>query len=150
MAALAILSGIAGVGVFCWLLWSAAIYALPFFVGLSVAFFAQAAGAGAFGAVVLGFGAAVLVVAVGQTILALTRSPTLRIAVALTFAAPAALAGYFTTFSLFGLTSTSDGWSLTIAIVGAIAIGATSWLRLSWPAARRNGKSTSAGTSPGQ
>jgi MFS family permease len=127
MAALLIL---AGIGVFCWLLYTAAIYALPFFVGLSIFFHAEQSGAGALRAVVLGFGIGVLALIVGQTVFMLARSPFLRVAIALVFATPAAIAGYFTTSALFSLTSASDGWRHAFAIPGAVAVGAIAWQRL--------------------
>ena len=127
MAALII---IAGVGVFCWLLYNAAIYALPLFVGLSIGFHAEQAGAGTLGALVLGVGTAALVVVVARVIFTLARSPILRIVFASIFALPAALAGYFTTSTLFGLASASDGWRQLFAILGAMAVGATAWRRL--------------------
>jgi hypothetical protein len=51
MAALAIL---AGIGVFCWLLYSAAIYTLPFLVGAFVGLHAEQAGAGPLGGILTG------------------------------------------------------------------------------------------------
>jgi hypothetical protein len=54
MAALAIL---AGIGFFCWLLYGAAIYTLPFLVGAFVGLRAEQAGAGPLGGIVLGIGA---------------------------------------------------------------------------------------------
>ncbi len=104
MAALII---IAGVGVFCWLLYGAAVYALPLFVGLSIGFHAEQAGASTLGAIVLGVGSAALVAVVGRVIFTLARSPILRIVIASIFAFPAALAGYFTTSTLFSL---GVGW----------------------------------------
>jgi hypothetical protein len=51
MAALGILVGI---GFFCWLLYGAAIYTLPFLVGAFVGLRAEQAGAGPLGGIVLG------------------------------------------------------------------------------------------------
>ena len=127
MVALPIL---AGIGVFCWLLYSAAIYTLPFLIGAFVGLHAEQAGAGALGGIVLGLGAGVLVLIVGRAMFAQARGPVLRIAIALLFAAPAALAGYSLTSTLFGLTSASEGWRQAFAIVGAMLIGAIAWQRL--------------------
>ena len=127
MAALAIL---AGIGIFCWLLYGAAIYALPFLVGAFVGLHAEQAGAGALGGCALGIGTGVLVLLVGRTAFAQVRGPVLRVAIALVFAAPAALAGYSATSMLFGLASTSEGWRQASAIIGAIAIGTIAWQRL--------------------
>jgi hypothetical protein len=127
MAALAILVGI---GFFCWLLYDAAIYTLPFLVGAFVGLRAEQAGAGPLGGIMLGIGAGALVLVVGRAAFAQARGPVLRVAIALVFATPAALAGYSATSMLFGLTSTSEGWREAFSILGAIAIGAIAWQRL--------------------
>jgi hypothetical protein len=41
-----------------------------------------------------------------------------------------ALAGYYATFGLSGLTMTSDPWRQVFAVVGAVVIGLTAWARL--------------------
>src|SRR5579859_3549848 len=106
MAALSIL---VGVGFFCWLLYGAAIYTLPFLVGAFVGLHAEEAGAGALGGIVLGIGAGALVLIVGRAVFSQARGP-LRAAIALVFAAPAALAGFSLTCTLFGFSSASEGW----------------------------------------
>lgn len=118
MAALAIL---ASIGVFCWLLYGAAIYALPFLVGAFVGLNAERVGAGALGGIVLGVSAGMLLLIVGRAAFAQARGPVLRVAIALAFAGPAALAGYAATSMLFGLDSASEGWREAFAIIGAIA-----------------------------
>jgi ABC-type transport system involved in multi-copper enzyme maturation permease subunit len=72
-----------------------------------------------------GLVAAAFVLVIGQAIFAFVRTPILRIAVALAFAIPAALAGCYATFGLSGLTITSD-----LCVIGAVAVGATAWIRL--------------------
>ena len=127
MAALGILIGI---GFFCWLLYGAAIYTLPFLLGAFVGLHAEQAGAGALGGIALGIGAGVLVLIVGRAVFARARGSLLRAAIALVFAAPAALAGYSLTYTLFGLASASEEWRQAIAILGAMIIGAIAWQRL--------------------
>ena len=127
MAALAIL---AGIGVLCWLLYGAAIYALPFLVGAFVGLRAEQAGAGPLGGIMLGIGAGALVLVMGRAVFAQARGPVLRVAIALVFAAPAALAGYSATSMLFGLASTSEGWRQAFAIIAAMAIGIIAGQRL--------------------
>ena len=105
-----------------------AIYALPFFVGMTAGLYAHGAGAGPFGAIVLGLLAAAFTLVIGQTIFSLVRTPVLRIAVALMSAVPAALAGYYATFRLSGLTITSV--PQVFAVIGAVVIGVTAWARL--------------------
>jgi hypothetical protein len=128
MVALPILVGI---GVFCRLLYGAAIYTMPFLVGAFVGLQAEQAGAGPLGGIVLGIAAGALVMLVGRTVFAHARGPLLRMAIALVFAAPAALAGYSATSTLFGLASASEGWRQVFAIAGAMAIGVIAWQRLS-------------------
>ena len=65
MAALAIL---AGIGAFCYLHYDAAIYALPFLVGVFVGLHAEQAGAGPLSGIALGIGAAVLVLVIGRAL----------------------------------------------------------------------------------
>ena len=127
MAALAIL---AGIGVFCWLLYGAAIYTLPFLVGAFVGLHAEQVGAGPLGGIALGIAAGTLVLVIGRTVFAQARGPILRMAIALVFAAPAALAGYSATSMLFGLASASSGWRQAFATLGAMAVGSIAWQRL--------------------
>jgi hypothetical protein len=130
MLALGIVLNIVGLGFFCWVLFTLAIYALPFFVGMTAGLHAHESGAGPFSAIGLGIVAAAFVLVIGQTIFSFVRTPILRIAVALMFAAPAAFAGYYATFGLAGLTMTSDVWRQVLAVIGAVVIGATAWARL--------------------
>jgi hypothetical protein len=130
LLALGIVLNIVGLGFFCWVLFTLAIYALPFFVGMTVGLYAHESGTGPLGAIGFGIVAAAFVLVIGQTIFSLVRTPILRIAVALMFAVPAALAGYYATFGLSGLTMTSDPWRQVFAVIGAVVIGATAWTRL--------------------
>jgi hypothetical protein len=127
------LLSIIGLGFFCWALFALAIYALPFFVGMSVGLYAHECGTGPFGAIGLGMVAAAFVLVMGRTIFSLVRTPILRIAVALAFAVPEALAGYYATFGLSGLTTTSALWRQVFAVIGAVVIGATAWARPAAP-----------------
>ena len=130
MLALGIVLNIIGLGFLCWALFTLAIYALPFFVGMTVGLYAHNSGTGPLGVFGCGIAAAAFVLVIGQTVFSLVRSPILRIAVALMFAAPAALAGYYATLGLSGLTMTSDAWRQVFAMIGAVVIGATAWARL--------------------
>lgn len=130
MLALGIVLNIVGLGFFCWVLFTLATHALPVFVGMTAGLYAHGSGTAPLGAIALGIVTAAFVLVIGQTIFSCVRTPILRIAVALMFAAPAALAGYHATFGLSGLTMTSDVWRQAFAVIGAIAIGATAWARL--------------------
>lgn len=130
MLALGIVLNIVGLGFFCWVLLTLAIHALPFFVGMTAGLYAHESGTGPLAAIALGIVTATFVLVIGQTVFSLVRAPILRIAIALMFAVPAALAGYYATFGLSGLTMTSVIWRQVFAVVGAVVIGATAWARL--------------------
>jgi hypothetical protein len=130
MLALGIVLNIVGLGFFCWVLFTLAVYALPLFVGMTAGLYAHESGTGPLAAIGLGIVAAAFVLVVGQTIFSFVRTSILRIAIALMFAVPAALAGYYATFGLSGLTMTSDVWRQFFAVIGAIVVGITAWARL--------------------
>lgn len=130
MIFLGILLCIAGIGFLCWLLFTAAVYALPFFVGVTVGVWAFSTGAGPLGAFVVGIAAAGATLAVGQFTFTFVRPVWVRLAVALLFAAPAAVAGYHATHGLAKLAMPSLGWQAAFSIVGAVAVGITAWVRL--------------------
>ena len=93
MLAIGIILNLAGLGIFCWLLFSAAVYALPVFIGISVGLFALHTGAGPIGGALLGILAGGATFAIVQLVFNHMRSPTARIIIALLFAAPAAVVG---------------------------------------------------------
>ena len=55
MLIIGVLLNIVGLGIFCWALFALATHALPFFVGMTVGIYSFQAGAGPFGAIVVGF-----------------------------------------------------------------------------------------------
>ena len=97
---------------------------------MTAGLYAHHAGTGPIGSTGVGIVTAAFVLVIGQEIFSFVRTPILRIAVPLIFAIPAALAGYYATFGLSGLTMTSDLWRQALAVIGAVAIGATAWMRL--------------------
>jgi hypothetical protein len=66
MIIIGVLLNVVGLGVFCWALSALAIHALPFFVGMTVGIYSFQAGAGPFGAIVLGFVTAGFTLVVAQ------------------------------------------------------------------------------------
>jgi len=141
MIVIGILLNIVGLGIFCWLLFTLAINALPFFVGTTAGIYSLQAGAGPFGAFVVGLVAGTFTLAAGRYAFAVSRFPIVRLAIVLLFAVPAAFAGYETTFSLAHLGIPSERWRDAFAAFGAITIGGTAWARVSIMAepARRGG-----------
>jgi hypothetical protein len=130
MVAIGIVLNLAGLGVFCWLLFTLAVYALPSFVGVTAGLYANQTGAGLLGAVIVALVAGVATLAIAQIVFAQVRTPLVRLAVALVFAVPAALAGFFATHGLAALTMPSEAWQNAFGVVGAMVIGTTAWLRL--------------------
>jgi hypothetical protein len=121
----------AGVGFFCWLLFTLAVYALPFFAGLTAGLAAFQSGSGVIGALVVGVLTGGATLAIGQIACAAVRTPLIRAAIALLFAVPAAIAGYHETFGLADFGIPSAAWREVFEIVGAVLVGGTAWARMS-------------------
>lgn len=130
MIVLGILGSFAVIGLLCWLLFTLAVFALPFFVGLNVGIWTHQAGAGLFAAFLAGAFAAGATFGIGQVLLAALRSSWLRLLVALAFAAPAALAGFYATRGIVEHTMPSETWQLVFSIIGAAAVGITASVRM--------------------
>ena len=60
MLALGLVLNTVGIGLFCWLIFALAVYALPFFVAVSVGMLAFHSGAGVVGALLVGIAAGAL------------------------------------------------------------------------------------------
>ncbi|HEX8418489.1 MAG TPA: hypothetical protein VF638_00590 [Sphingomonas sp.] len=121
---------IAAIGFFCWLVFTLAVFALPFFVGVTVGLWAYHTGAGWLGSIVVGIGAAASTLVIGQTLFAVVRSLWLRAAIALVFVVPAAVAGYHATHGIVKLTMPSETWQAIFSVIGAIAVGIAALLRM--------------------
>jgi hypothetical protein len=119
-----------GIGLFCWLIFTLAVYALPFFVGLTAGMAAFHGGAGVVGALLVGIVACALTLGVGQIAFAVVRPLPLRAAIAAAFAIPAAIAGYHAVLGLSQIGMPSLIWREIFAWIGAIIIGGTAWARL--------------------
>jgi len=149
MLALGLLLNIAGVGLFCWLIFTLAVYALPFFVGLYVFMLALHSGAGVLGAPLVGIVAGGVALAIGQTAFAMTRSIIVRVIIAALFAVPATLAGYQVVFAMSQVGVPSLVWREVFACLGAIVIGGAAWTRLTILTASRPLESnTAVGSGP--
>lgn len=60
---------VAGIGLICWLLFNLAVYALPFFAGVSAGMFAYGTGSGPIGALLVGFTSGAVTLILGQVLL---------------------------------------------------------------------------------
>jgi hypothetical protein len=114
----------------CWVLFALAVYALPFFAGLSAGLAAYHSGSGPIGAIIVGVVTGAVTLLLGQVAFAKVRSPLIRVVVALFFAAPAALAGYHAALGLAFVVIPGEGWRDAIAVVGAIIAAMTAWARI--------------------
>jgi hypothetical protein len=110
-----------GLGVFLFLLYSSMVYALPITIGLWAGFWAMHAGAGV-GSVLIGLAAGAAGFALGQFVIATSRSPLIRRIVLLSFTVPAVIAGYSMILQLAQLGVASLVWRYIFAVVGAAAI----------------------------
>jgi hypothetical protein len=114
----------------CWVLFALAVYALPFFAGLSAGLAAYHSGSGPIAAIIVGVVTAAVTLLLGQVAFAKVRSPLIRTAVALGFAVPAALAGYHAALGLANVAIPREGWRAAIAVVAAIIVASTAFLRM--------------------
>lgn len=130
MLALGVLLNIAGIGVFCWLIFTLAVYALPFFVAINAGIWAFQSGAGLFGTLLLAIAAGAMSLAVVRIAFATTRSLILHAAIAGLFALPAAFAGYHVALAFVQIGVPSFAWQQVFACLGAIFVGGTAWTRL--------------------
>jgi hypothetical protein len=130
MIVIGLILGVFGIGFFCWLLFTLAIYALPFFAGFTAGLAAFHGGAGVLGALAVGAAAGIATLIAGQIAFAATRSIIIRAAVALLFAVPAAIAGYHATLGLAEIGVPSQGWRQAFSIISAIIVGGMAWGRM--------------------
>jgi hypothetical protein len=130
MIILGILLSVAAISFFCWLLFTLAVFALPFFVGMSAGTWAYHTGAGWFGAILVGLVAAAMTLGVGQIMLIIVRPTWAKLLIALVFVVPAILAGYHATHGIVKHTMPSEAWQLAFSVMGAIAVGCTAFIRV--------------------
>lgn len=130
MLAISVLLSVVGLGVLVWFVFTLAVYALPSFVGTTLALAAYSSGSGPIMAFLAGLIVGVVTLGIAQIAFAAVRSAPIRTAIALVFAAPAALAGYHMVLGLARLGGITGVWPEALAIVGAIVVGGTAWARL--------------------
>ncbi|PWB95165.1 hypothetical protein [Methylosinus sporium] len=121
---------IAGIGFFCWFLFTLAVFALPFYAGLTVGAWAFHTGAGWLGGAIVGVIAAGGTFGVGQLALAFVPWTWLRLAIVLVYAAPATVAGYYATHGIAQMVMPSTTWQMIFSLVGAVAVGISALIRI--------------------
>jgi hypothetical protein len=119
-----------GLGFFCWLLFTPAVYALPCVAGLTVGFAAFHSGSGFIGALVVSLLAGVTILVLGQIVFATVRMPLIRLLIGLVYAVPATVAGYQLCFALAGIGVPPGDWQHVFAAAGAVAVGLTAFARM--------------------
>ncbi|AEQ53603.1 hypothetical protein [Pelagibacterium halotolerans] len=119
-----------GLGFLCWLLFSLAVYALPFFIAVTVGYYAFENGVGLIGAIVVTLFAGTAAFVLGQLAFAIIRSPIIRLALGALYALPAGLAGFQAVKGLSQAGGAGETWTLVFASVGAIIVGVTAWARI--------------------
>jgi len=140
MAVIGVIFCVFGLGFLCWLLFTLAVYALPFLAGLTVGLAAFHGGAGVIGAFIVGVLAGVAILAIGQVAVAGARTPLTRISIALVYAIPATIAGYQLSFGFAGIGMPAGTWQQVFAAGGAVLVGLTAFTRMAivpLPAGRR-------------
>ena len=130
-----ILLSIAAIGFLCWLLFTLAVFALPFFAGVTAGTWAYGTGAGWLGAFVVGFVATGLTFGIGQLLLATVRPTWARLLVAAAFVAPAVVAGFHATHGIVKHTMPSETWQVVFSVIGAVAVGIVAFTRITGMAA---------------
>lgn len=125
----AILSAL-GLGLLIYLLFTLAVYALPFFVAVTVGMYVYGADAGLIAAFVSAFFAGAITLIAGQIAVATIRSVPVRVAIGALYAAPAGIAGYHAIKGLSEIGGAGETWTLVFAWIGGIVVGATAWVRI--------------------
>ncbi|MFT8775143.1 MAG: hypothetical protein ABF893_00560 [Gluconacetobacter liquefaciens] len=120
---------VAGIGFFCWLMFTLAVFALPFAGGLYAGLWAFHTGAGVIGALIVGVMAGIATFTVGQIALACAPWIWLRGLIVLLYTVPAIIAGYSATHGLAQMMMPSAIWQLFFSVIGAIAVGITAFVR---------------------
>lgn len=121
---------VALIALLCVLAYNLAVYALPFFVGLTAAQFAWQTGSGLIGAGLVGLFSAGVAFGVLAVLFETIRIPIIRLIVALIFAAPAAVAGYALVHGITKEAVPSDIWRQIFCIAGGGFVGVSAWMRL--------------------
>ena len=93
MIIIGIVLALVGLAYLCWLLFALAIYALPFFAGVTAGLATYHSGSGPIAAIIVGAIASSITLIVGQIAFMTLRSPLIRAVIALLFVVPAAVAG---------------------------------------------------------
>lgn len=121
------------IGAMCALAYTLATYALPFLFAVTMTRLAFATGAGFVGAGIVGLFAGVAAYGLLSYLFATLHSPGLRLAIALIFAIPAAIAGYALVHGITREAIPSEIWRQIFCVVGGIFVGLSALSKLANP-----------------
>ncbi|BBB96461.1 MULTISPECIES: hypothetical protein [Bradyrhizobium] len=124
------------IGFFGWLLFTLAVFALPFFAGVMIGMWAFHTEAGVLGGIALGLVAGGSTFGIGQLALVFVTWTWLRFLIIILYVAPATIAGYSATHGIAQIAIPSPAWQTIFGVVGAIAVSITAFVRLTGMAAR--------------
>lgn len=122
--------GVLGLGFMVYVLFALAVYALPFFVAITVGMHAYDSEAGLIAAFVSAFLAGGATLVAGQIAFATIKSVLIRLAIGALFAVPAGIAGFHAIKGLSEIGGAGETWTFIFAWIGAIVVGATAWARI--------------------
>jgi hypothetical protein len=125
----AILS-VLGLGFMVYVLFTLAVYALPFFVAVTVGMHVHDSEAGLLAAIAAAFVSGAITLLAGQIAFASIRSVPVRLAIGAFYAAPAGIAGYHAIKGLSEIGGAGETWTLVLAWIGAVIVGGTAWARI--------------------
>ncbi|WP_299682459.1 hypothetical protein [uncultured Roseobacter sp.] len=121
---------IIGLGVLVYVLFSLAVYALPFFVAMTVGLYLYDTETSLIVAILVGLFAGVFTLLIGQVVFAKVQSVPIRLAIGALYAAPAGIAGFSAIRGLSEIGGASESWTLAFAIIGGIIVAGTAWVRI--------------------
>ena len=134
-----------GLGIICWVLFNLAVYALPFFVAVTVGHALYTSEVGLIGAIAAAFFAGAATLVLGQIAFATIRSMPIRLALGALYGLPAGIAGFHAIKGLSGIGGAGETWTFAFATIGAIIIGVTAWARVSALAGPENAPPAASG-----
>ena len=126
-----------GIGFFCWLMFTLAVYALPFFAASRLGLAAYHSGAGVVGAAVVGFAAGAVTLVVGQIRLCGSRIASAACSDRRSYSrCPPPLPAIMQRWRLPKSACPRLAWREVVRIVGAIFVGGTAFVRMAAMATR--------------
>ena len=127
---LAVLFAVIAIVLLCSLLITLTIYALPFYVGLTVGICAHSNDMGVIGTSAAAIIAGIATLVILHILIATVQSPVLRAGLGLIFAAPAAFAAYHAVHGIMATTMPASTWSVSFSLLGAAIVGVVAWLQI--------------------